>query len=426
MSYGILNQIEVKILFNSNEFPFTPANTLNFIHIVSSTKRALPHLVMSLTDGTRWLMGTSSLADGTRIQITLLSGSRETSQEQTFDFIMTAFREDRAANGTKYTIEGVLNVPKFLLTPTQMKPSGTSSSVLEQIANDCGMTYLGVGTSDTQTWISPGSRYYQFANYVARRGYATENSCMMLALDVSKTLVYRDITSMDTPVETLSLMDITTPGVMPVTGIEPIVMSTALNFIAGYAYTTIEQNLDKSTLNVQQSAVNTSVNEAGTLMMNSDLKSAAGVGGTHFTPIDVGNVHNNYARAYHQNRRVASLFTSGVNVVCPVLSTLKVLDTVTLVTDVVATVDGGAMKAYEGSYRIATRTIYVDQSRIVEKLELMRRTLNATPPGSVSNSESSILTTPQQALAMTQDLTPPIPSLASFSPFDPSIYESWL
>lgn len=426
MAYGISDQMELTLTFNGQEFPFSSANTLSYIHMASSVRTAVPHLMLCVTDNVRWLLGTGSLADGTQIQITLISGAKERAVSQTFDFFSTAFKEERTDSGSLYTIEAKLNVPKYLLTTTRSMLKMNSSEVLKTIASNCDMTFLGVGTNDSQVWISPNFRNYVYAAYVARRGYATANSCMMLGVDLDKTLLYRDITAMDNPVATLGLLDLTTAGVVPVVGLEPLVMSTASNLIAGYSYTTVEQNLTQSDLYVQQSAIGTGVNESGSLTMNAKLKSISGEGNTRYIPVDAGNVHLNFGRAYHQNRRVLSMFNSGVTVVTPVLTTLRLLDTVTLVTDAASQMDGGASKTYEGAYRISNRVIFVQPGRIAERLELVRRTMNSTLPNSVESGSNSILTTADQMSARTKTLEPPVSSVASFTPFDPGSLSGFL
>lgn len=426
MSYTVTDSISLDILFNGKPFPFGKINTLSFGHISSSCLQSIPMLNLGLTDGLKWLVTSGSLADASTITVILQVGNRNSGRKKVMDFTLAHFQDSIGPGGIAvYKIEAYGASPKYLSGSSSKPIQGTSQFVLDSIAKACGLTFLGVGTNDDQIWY-PGNRpFHVFANYVSEHGFATDNSCMSMALDISKTMVYRDITSMDAPVATLGYLDLTTKGVIPFTSFTPIASPGALNASTGYNAVTYEQTVNSEFIHTKQEKVGVILNDQGQPLINQKVKGSLEQGRVVYSPISNGNVHEKFERAYHQNTRVTNLFTSSLELVTPFLSDLMLLDTVSVSMSIAKAGTSPAFAAYEGSYRVTTKVLYFTPGEFCEKLSLGRRTLNTVIGDNsalAATSSNSIISSPSEQLERTLQIKSKIPSLADFVPFDPQFF----
>ena len=111
----------------------------------------------------------------------------------------------------------------------------------------------------------------------------------------------------------------------------------------------------------------------GSLQVNSKIKGAVQRSNVNFAPIDVGNTHPNFEAALYQNRRLAGLFSTQVEILASEYTGVNLLDLVTLNVDKSYTY----LKAYTGEYRVASRAIRIQDHNYFEKLGLLRKTINS-------------------------------------------------
>lgn len=411
MPYAVSDRMALSVFIEGQELPFSEAFTFNYLHMSAGSRQALPYFTLSVTDNLKWLFMSSLLKDSHRVRIVAQSGTVESSQDYAFEFRLTFFKEKPLMAGSLFTLEGVLDVPKYLHNSSRNPITGTSSDVLRQVAQTAGLEFEGVGTNDSQVWLPMNRRLFQFARYVANAGFATENSAMLLAVDLTKKMVYRDVTAMDSPKHTLGLMNFDSGKVIPVTSVQPVASPGALNHIAGYTLSTVEQDLESETVHSRNKAVGTTINEPGDLLVNSDLRSDTREGRVAYAPVDAGNAHEHFVRAQHQNRRVLSLFSFGVYVVIPTLTDIQVLDTVSLDASMVASEDAGSSSIYTGLYRVVHKVVYGKPGQLVEKLLLVRRTItNPAAVTSQNGTPGSLIATPTDQANRVSPLPFPIDS----------------
>lgn len=389
MPYSLADRVYVEVYFNGQEFPFNEVNTLDYIHFIESTRLQLPQLTMSLKDPIRWLMQTGSLGDGSLIRL-VYGTTADTSSLATVDFRLVRQSKPAGPGTDTIIIEAILDAPRYMAATLREPITGTSSKVLEQLAQTSGLTFEGVGTSDSQVWYPGNRKINAMVRYVAERGFATENSCMLVAVDASKRMIYRDITSMDSPKVNFGLMDLSGASGIPVTSFVPSTHSGVENIRIGYAGAVVEQNVSAdSSLNVKHSAVGTVINEQGSLMVNGELKTLVPEGWVRFSPMSPGNVHQNSESARYQNTRVPSLFSSVLELVSPVKTDVTLLDTVGVATSVVEQNDPSAV-AWSGSYRVSTKVTYITAGSYAERFTLQRRTVNADLPSSSTTQADAV------------------------------------
>lgn len=376
MSYEIQDRLSLKVLFNGEEFLFGRANSLEFLHMVQSTKIGVPMLHMALQDNVGFLSQSKHLGDGAIIQIIL--SSRSEGKTTSYVFRLNSFKPTPNSGAYRYEIDGYLNCPVYWHASQRESIEGTSKSVLSKIAALSNLYFSGDETSDDQIWI-PGNRYYYaWAQEIASRGFRSDNSCMQLALNLNRLVTYKDISAPSQPTERFNFGGYL-QGTLLASDVTPMLASGTLNHHAGYADMLVEQDTE-----VEDSQVNSKVqvslqSSEGGLQVNSNVKGAVERSTVRLAPIDVGNVHPNYEKAFYQNRRISSLFSTQVSVVTPALTGLNCLDTVGLTVDQAY----DYLQSYSGNYRVGSRTIWVSGNDYFEKLALFRRTINGRIVGGV-------------------------------------------
>lgn len=373
MAISLQGRLSLDVQFNGKSFPFGELQELVYLHMVESVYQTIPTLSLCVKDNNRWLAQNSLLNDGTLVTVSVSTGS-ETSQPQVFKFRKGAHKEERRVGEVVYTIDGWLDAPRYMNFAARKPIKGSSSSVLANIASDCGLTYRGDGTNDAQTWYPMGRPLQAFAQSIAKHGWASDTSCLCLSVCLDASLVYRDVTAMSTPVATLGLLDTSTPGVIPVTAFEPDAASASGNWQSGYGNLQVEQAAHSRDYNYTHHTHVGSQIEQGALQVSSSL--VPDQSRITVSPIEVGNTHPSHARAAYQNRRVSQLFSVSAQAVLSTLTQLKCLDTVLIRTDALDSAEAKAMKAYAGLYRVSRRVIWVTPGYLVEKVQLVRRTLN--------------------------------------------------
>lgn len=382
MAMILHGRLSLDVQFNGDSFPFSELQELVHVHMVESLYQVVPALSLCVKDNGRWLSRGGYLSDGTLITIIVSSGAEDKMVKSTFSFRKGAHREDRSPGSMTYTIDGWLDVPHYMSYAARNPVTGTSSSVLTSLAGDAGLSFVGDGTNDKQTWYPGGRPLHTFAAAVAEHGWASDTSCMVLGVTLGKELIYKDVTAMGEPVATLGVLDTNTQGVLPVTAIATDTASAAGNWQSGYGNVHLDQSLfEIDAQHTLHTNIGTRI-ENGTLQINNDLRPAQ----SRLTSgaLRVGNGHDSYARAAYQNRRASQLFSVGADVVVPTITKLKSLDTVLLRTDTVDAVEANALRAYAGLYRVVRRVVWITPGFLVEKLKLARRTLNAVAPDAVA------------------------------------------
>lgn len=388
MALELQGRQSLDIQFGGLSFPFDTTQGLKYLHMCESSTQVLPSLSVSLRDNSRWLARNGALDDGVVITVRVSSGADEKARTMVFRFRETGHKEESRQGDIVFTIDGWLDVPSFMTFSPRKPVRGTSSFVLSSIANDCGLVFRGAGTNDAQVWYPQGKPLYAFAADTAKHGWGSDTSCLALAVSLDGSLIYADITSMQDPAAVLGVLDVSTPGVLPVTAFEPDTASGAHNVTSGYGNEHVEQSVVGDAQHTRHTGVATRT-EAGALQLNAQLRSAQAR--VTSGPLQVGNGHESHARAAYQNRRVAHLFSVTCSAVVPVLTGLRSLDTVLLRTDLASA--AGSLSAYAGLYRVTRRVVWIVPGFVVEKLTLARRTLSSNSATAVAPVASPTTTT---------------------------------
>lgn len=375
MAYEIQGRISVKILFGTQEFPFDARNTLEFLHMTSCTRIGVPMVHLSVIDVVRFFDSSAALSDGLPITVVLTVPSDETERDsRVYNFRMNSFKKEQTPGGYRYQLDGYINAPEYWHSSTFRSIQGTATATLKKIAESCGLKFEGVSTADRQVWMPRNQYHHLWARQIASRAYRSDTSCMQLGVDLTGTMIFKDINEgSDRPTADIALA-VPKQGFLLATDFCPQTFSGSLNHLSGYSSIRVEQDPRQSNVhNSHRSISVTKRAKEGSLLLNRDLHSKTQQARVKFGPINPGNVHSNYEKAYYQNLRFSNLFSSGLEILLAEPSRVKLLDNVNVQLDS----PDSFTATYSGVYRTVSRTIYVQGSTYYEKLGLARRSLNA-------------------------------------------------
>jgi hypothetical protein len=370
MSLNIRDRLYLQIMINGVEFPLDKLNTLQYLHIGESVRAYLPTLNLRLVDATKFIAQNNLLVDGAIIKITIgVQGRKKTYEFRRFNHKAIPGGE----GGTQYHISAFLNVPLYWMASTPKAINGTASEAIKKIANDCGLNFYGVTTSESQLWMPYNTRYCEFARQVAERAWVDTESCVQLGVTADKTVRLINVSDF---ANRKALEVFSNKGnyasSFPVTDEQLLSKSGFFNSVGGYQDTTIQQSLIATT-DQTVSQVNVKRNSR-VLSMNKALKDSVPQAKVSFAPIDVGNVSTHYENALYQNRRLSNLFTFGVEFNTAHLVDSNLLD-IALCELTMPEVSG--MQDISGNFLITSKVTYIEGMNFYQKLECYRHGANS-------------------------------------------------
>jgi hypothetical protein len=359
---SIKGRIQLQLSINNKEFPFDRVNALDFLHMSSSVRLSLPMIHFKVLDAARWLSKEQDLVDGATIQVAV----SVLDEKVVYPFRLHTFRETLSSTGPAYEIDGYFDSVAYWLLSTPLHIKGTSNFALNKIATTCQIAnYSGTPTADDQLWISKNKQYRTFAKDIMERGYVNETSCMQLAFDLNGTLIYKNLSEKRTKVAQFITSKYQSNSFI-VTDFRIKSNSGFLNSVSGYADEVHAQSLGTNdTFNKVTATPLTS-----RMMVNTDVNKTVARGRVSFAPIDGGNTHDNYEKAFYQNMRLSNLFSFGLEIVTPDVTNLALLDYISYEAKIA---NKEKVSAYSGEYYITSKAIYIQGINYYEKFELVRQ-----------------------------------------------------
>lgn len=368
--YSLTGVFRVSIFFSGVEFPFSKESQLGVLHMVESSKLEIPMVRLQITDGIKFFKNNPAiLVEGAQLRVALVA--REVADAE-YVFRVNSIKNTPSSLGDVIDIDGYLDYPKFWIETTGLTYKEKSSNeVLKDIAGYAGLLYDGTTTADTQTWHGAKKRVHAFCNDVAKHGYASQSSCMKLAVCLDGTMRYKDVSKLETgdPVAKFVIGDIK-QGHLTVVSHAPKNTGGSQNRRSGYRQTLTEYNVFRDSVYRNHSNLIADINEGGEFNMNSEVRGSITSGSHTVGPIDYGNVHEDYHRAMYQNIRGTALFNVGLDILInmPAITRPKVR-----VFDTVSVTAPAELSEQNGLYIVVSHAIALSQGQYHEKLELTKR-----------------------------------------------------
>lgn len=367
MPYSVQGRIEVSVFINNTEFPLDAMNTLNYLQIAWTTRSILPTFRLGVFDA-RHVLDNLDLQDGIPIRLVIKPMGLDS---VTFNF--RKYDHTKTFNGTgfSYEMDGYLDFPKFWTGTTLNGVRGTSSDALSSIAQQCGLKFDGVPTSDSQLWMPRNRTFGEWAYAIKKRGYASDSSYMELGINPDGTMIYRDISQLPAPEKTIVLGQYK-QGAMTAMDYQPHARSGLNNKMTGYQNSRYAQSMTGATQTTAYNEVTVELDSTSPLY-NKTVQDLVQRGYQSYGTIDVGNTHDNYERALYQNIRIANTYSLDVEFLMQSPTNLGLFDTF------VFSVDQETNKqdaAFAGTYTTVGRSMVISGSQFAEKILGTRTGLN--------------------------------------------------
>lgn len=371
MTSLVRDRLGIAVLFNGQTVPLQ-LNSIDYIHIVESVRLHLPMLTMRFSDTTKFLTRNNLLVDGIRIGI----GIQIEGNLNTYYFRLFSHKEEPNAEG-KYTLTGYYDSIDFWNTTARKDTPGTSEEIISALAEKCGLYYDGgTSTNDTQQWLPGNKKICTFVMDVCNHAYVDDQSCMAVGVTALGELRFKNLTKFnDFPV----MGNYASASSPPSNGqVDPIVDHKVLNrsgfFNNQTAYDNVryEQDAQSTTESQVHSKVDV-VKNSKRLMVSTEVNAKVGAGTVSHSPIDCGNVHDKYERAYYQNMRLANLFSYGMEILVPKYVKASILDAVNCH---VTVPDIETDPAASGKYLVTSKVLYIQGLNYYYKLEIYRHGVN--------------------------------------------------
>lgn len=374
-----------------NEFEF-PLEHLAFesLQLSSNVGLHVPHGKMTFADPSD-ILKRYPLGDGHSMKFTFKFPETD-EKKPDYEVKMRVFRimaTDLIAL-TYYTVFLVYDAPRFINENMKGSIKGSSISAIRQLAEDSKLDFsfnngIKADSSDQQVWLPSGDKRCVFARKILQASWIDNKSCMQMGVNLNGTLVLKNVVDKSLLDKQVFVFSTTSVPVdkreIPIKSLqlEPFSKSGSENFMSGYKSITLEQNptLGKSGNQGSHDKVSASV-VSDSVSVNKNVNEGISGSNVRFAPINCGNTHKNYEKALHQNKRLWSLFSSGLRVVTDDFSdTLGLLDYVRVDSQVIRNNKPEQDKAVSGFYLVTGVSMFIKQTgQHFCKYEMVRQGVN--------------------------------------------------
>lgn len=362
MGYQLKNKLTIAIYVEVNgqrlEVPLTSQTTLTEMYLVESTRQSVPTLYLQLEDGDRFF-SQCPLLDGQRIYVVVQPYNQQAVQ---YSFRVYSYSSQFNGLTNTYRIDGYLDCPKFWFGTSCGSYNGSTSSVINQVASQCGIFAECDTTHDSQLWMQNNRTFNDFVRYLTAYGYVNDNSYMVRSLNLNNTLVYRNVNAIvNHACEVVAYSQ--KEGAVLATDIRVKSNSGLNNAVGGYS----------SIMQGEQAYKNLTVDQTErNLALNADINSQIGRGKIGHSYVSF-NQYSDYWKAAYQNLRYSKLYSVDCAFLTSQVTPLNPLKAFRLA---VPESQGELDVSDSGLYIVDTRTICVRGVTYAERINGTRKGVN--------------------------------------------------
>jgi hypothetical protein len=365
MTISIKDRLFFQVIIGGKEVRFQES-MLDYFHMVESVRTNVPMCSMRVKDTTRFFARNSILVDGATVQISIgVEGKKIV-----LPFRLFSHREVVDSGYSVFHLYCYLDVPRYWTESTVEVINGTASRVLQTLCTQSGMTFSGASTNDAQIWIPRNSKRAEFARRVVHRAWINDASCMQNCVTVDKEMRLVNLSEFNDMPVTQGFSNTESSSTSIITDFEVLNRSGFYNSMSGYKDAQVSQSTLKDDVIVTDLAVR---KNSQRMMMNSQLRDGVAQNRVSYSPVDVGNVNENYERARYQNMRLGNLFSYGVEFVTPRLVRARPLD---VITADMSRPGVQGVTPMSGKYIVTSKVLYIENMNFFQKIEAFRHGLN--------------------------------------------------
>lgn len=263
------------------------------------------------------------IADGTKINIELSGGGlTETKKNKNSLVFNICDITSLAQQGDVMVISfnANLDVYEMYRDANLFNLFANSSDIFKKVADTYKLNADIDLTNDQQLWVAGKRNLLQFLHHLSKYGYCDETSCMIWFFDREKRFVYKNMTKLLKQAsdiwtfEKKSLGDFSNKK-FGYNEIEVSLFAGTNNILnGGYGIDFDVFNLES--YQNQKVIAKKVVAESAGINISKDLSQGLNY---NWFPIDVGNFHQNYYKAYAQNMRIKSTYSTYIKLRCQYL-----------------------------------------------------------------------------------------------------------
>lgn len=365
--------INLSLTANGMQIPVGP-DTVKSLAIIQNAHNSLPVVQGVIHDVYGMHAKYNVFADGAPLIVDIGPGQNN-SKPTTFRRFNTPDVKN-GNGGDTVTFSGQFDAPAMRNLHTKAMSQMSSSDAIKNVLGSIGLKFEGDPTSDIMTWLPNNRPVGQWLRHVADHGYASAQSAMHLAMgsrgDGLWTMLYKDMVKQ---AQASPVMRLVSQGFEKGSDITILKSnwrshSGTLNNAGGYSGQTSQVN----NTGVQQLFSQVASGKSMAMLdMSSAVKAIIQQLPIHFLPLDVGNTHQNFAQAKHQNARLKQTFTSFLEILTNNYTNLRIMDPVQ------ATIMQGTNmnQTQSGNYVVHSRTQFASGTFYREKIVLASQGTNA-------------------------------------------------
>lgn len=395
---NIQDRIFIDIQIDGNSL--SGANLVSRIALVEAAAVGFPSMMIELNDTEQELAGLLCLTDANEI---LVSVGKSPEDLKTVSRQYRVFNVKRipGQSGSAVRVLGIYDAPKFTTEAASESYAGTSTSVLKQVAGKCKLDYDGPEqfngrtTNDNQIWLCTAKTRASFVQHVvSNHSYMDDNSAMYAAVTSLGVLKFRNVMDVvATPVDKIKYLFLrTTPEgdqeqdkqIYIGSQVREISQAGLLNAMHNYGSTLVTSGPSGTQIETKVDVVT----GAPFLAINDQVSQTVGRTRIDSSPLDCGNVHDKYYRAFYQNVKQLALFSERISLLVTDPTEVQLLDPV-----IYRQADAEPMKPTRASdiYIVIGKTVFVAHgSHYCERIDLARMSITEKGEADLKASEPTV------------------------------------
>lgn len=361
-------------------------NAFSTLILTESVAGLFPAAFLTLNDHSGQLNRQLALTESNEVLVTV---GRTPNDLNTISRQYRVYQPKQAMTGfgPQIKVSCIYDAPKFISEGANETYMGTSSQVLQQVADKCKLYYCGPEKyngrtmNDSQRWWNINRSRAAFAQQnVARHGYQDPHSAMCAAVTSMGELRYRNLMDViETPMDQIPWLFVHSSPTSEEDRKKRVYLVDAaqshsdaglMNSWQNYGSTRIVHS--RSGVDSIESAVD--VKTSGKyLAINDQVAQTVGRARYDHSLLDCGNVNEKYERAFYQNTKQLGLFSERVSVLCSEPTSVQLLDPVIYRQSFS---DLSETASTSDVYLVVAKTLYVKGGiYYAERLELVRMSL---------------------------------------------------
>lgn len=386
------NQFYIEVFINDQPMYYNPSD-FEEISIVQNALSFMPTLRITLHgDATGRFMNVYQPGDLNIIDIEI---GNERSSARTIKNKWRVFGapsyEPSGKNMERVSLIAILDAVRYFRDIVPRAFKGRSSDAFKWIAGECGLfteNFRGESTiynsSDSQWWLPRRNTFCGFASDICDHAWQSNSSVFSFGLDEEFSLYLSNLAELaqkEPKGQFAHISEQIQPGkdLYNILDYEIKSAAGALNNWAAYRYKVTQE---ERTGEFSEYAQLNATRQSNYFEIGIDIDDFVEEGRVHHFPLDCGNVHDHFEKAYHQNIRGRATYGTVVDVLTEMLTNEDLFSTVRL--DLLEPQSRGVSRTnqmYSGNYVIGAKTRTIRGSRYYEKHRLVTQGRMLDNPG---------------------------------------------